>query len=547
MNGSRRWWGLAVVALGLAMIILDGTIVGVALPTIIKELNLDLSTAQWVNSLYNVVFAALLLTFGALGDRFGRRTTFLVGLVVFVAGSLLAANAGAGGALIAARAVQGLGGALILPSTLSTVNATFQGKERAAAFGVWGAVMAGAAAVGPLLGGWLTEYHSWQWVFYINVPLGAVVFLGGVLVVANTRSETQRVGTDIPGPLLSAVAFGGLVFGIIEGPDIGWWAPIQDLPIGLWTWSTAAVVSAAPVALALGVVGLVAFVAWEHHRAQTDQSAILDLTLFAIPTFSWGNTTAAMVAVGEFSLVFVLPLLLINAMGLSTIQAGLVLFAMAFGAFLSGAMARHLADRYTPAGVVLIGLVMEVVGVVAMALLLSASASVWAVSPPLVLYGLGLGLASAQLTSTVLVDVPVAQSGQGSATQSTVRQVGSAMGAALGGLGLSTALGGGEIARLQDLGVAADQAKQLAEATASSAGSIIPAIRSGAMAQVPNPEAVAAALADGFVTATQVSLAITAAFLLLGLLGATRVARAARADPADPAGADDDTPAQSPR
>ncbi len=162
------WIGLWVLALALAMIVLDGTIVGVSLPVIISDLDLSLTEAQWVNSLYSVVFAGLLLTFGRLGDRFGRRRLMILGVAIFMLGSIMAALSGAGGLLIASRAVQGVGGALVLPSTLSTVNATFRGKDRAAAFGVWGAVMSGAAAIGPLLGGFLTKVAAWPWIFWVN-------------------------------------------------------------------------------------------------------------------------------------------------------------------------------------------------------------------------------------------------------------------------------------------------------------------------------------------------------------------------------------------
>ena len=169
------------------MIVLDGTIVGVALPVIIADIGLDLTDAQWVNSLYAVLLAALLLSTGKLADRWGRKLLFQVGLVVFVGGSILAAMADAAGPLIAARAVQAIGAALIMPSTLSTVNAVFRGKYRGAAFGVWGAVISGAAAVGPLAGGALTQWASWHWIFLVNIPLGAAVFIAGLLTVPETK------------------------------------------------------------------------------------------------------------------------------------------------------------------------------------------------------------------------------------------------------------------------------------------------------------------------------------------------------------------------
>ena len=170
---DHKWAGLFVLATALSMIVLDGTIVGVALPTIIEDLHLDLGDAQWVNASYSVVFAALLLTAGRLGDRLGRRNMLLGGVVVFLAGSLLASQADDAGTLIVARLIQGVGGAFVLPATLSTVNATFRGKDRAVAFGIWGAVISGMAAVGPLLGGWLTTSFTWPWIFLVNLPIGS--------------------------------------------------------------------------------------------------------------------------------------------------------------------------------------------------------------------------------------------------------------------------------------------------------------------------------------------------------------------------------------
>ena len=194
---SRRdWFGLAVLSVGLGLIVLDGTIVGVALPAIIADLHLDLTDAQWVNSLYAVLLAALLFSTGNLADRWGRKRLFLAGLVVFVGGSLLAAAASGGGMLIGARAVQAVGAAFIMPSTLSTVNAVFRGRHRAAAFGVWGPVISGAAAIGPLAGGALTQWTSWHWIFLVNLPLGAVVFVAALLTVPETRGEKKRPGKE---------------------------------------------------------------------------------------------------------------------------------------------------------------------------------------------------------------------------------------------------------------------------------------------------------------------------------------------------------------
>ena len=435
------WIGLWVLALALAMIVLDGTIVGVSLPVIIRDLDLSLTEAQWVNSLYSVVFAGLLLTFGRLGDRFGRRRLMILGVGIFMFGSVLAALSGAGGLLIGARAIQGVGGALVLPSTLSTVNATFRGRDRAAAFGVWGAVMSGAAAVGPLLGGVLTKFADWPWIFWVNIPLGIAVIIAALFFVHETRADIHGTGFDLAGPILSALGFGALVFGLIEGTNLGWWTPKAELGIGPWTWPGDAVISPVPVAIALGAIIIALFVWREARRSRSDLSAMLDTSLFRIPTFSWGNITAGLVAVGEFLLVFILPLHLTTSLGLDVLGAGYVLAAMAAGAFVAGALARHLADRFGSPNVVVLGLGLELVGLAGTALMVSMNQSAWLVALVLLPYGLGLGLASAQLTSTVLADVPVDQSGSGSAVQSTVRQVGSALGSAVGGTVLAIALG----------------------------------------------------------------------------------------------------------
>ena len=528
---KREWLGLAVLSIGLGLIVLDGTIVGVALPTIIEDLHLNLTDAQWVNSLYAVLLAALLLSTGNLADRWGRKRLFLVGIVVFVGGSLLAAAASSAGLLIGARAVQAVGAAFIMPSTLSTVNAVFRGKYRAAAFGVWGAVISGAAAVGPLAGGALTQWTSWHWIFLVNLPLGALVFIAAIFTVPETRGGTKRPGFDVDGALLSAIGFGALVFAVIEGPDLGWWTPKNDLTLFGWVWSRDAAISAVPVAFAIAVVALILFALWERHREKVKRSALLDLDLFTFSTFSWGNLTAAMVAVGEFAIIFILPLYLINALGLDVMGAGLVLAAMAVGAFLSGAAARHLAAKFGSPGTVLIGLGLEVFGVLVLALIIHSTTPGWLVAIPLTVYGLGLGLASAQLTGTVLQDIPVEVSGQGSATQSTVRQIGSALGTAFAGAALSTSLALTLPSALSSAGLTGAAADKLADATRQSAGTTITQLRAqGSHSELGDHTATAVdALSAGFTDGSRWALLIATAFLALGFIGALRLKRAAAA------------------
>ena len=543
----NKWAGLGVLAAGLSMIVIDGTIVAVSLPTIIADLHLDLNQAQWVNSLYSVVLAALLLTSGRLGDRFGRRKLFIIGVVLFMAGSIFAALSVGATGLILSRVVQGIGGAAVLPATLSSVNSTFFGKDRATAFGIWGAVISGMAAIGPLLGGWLTSSFAWQWIFIVNIPLGLAVLVGAVLFVPETRSPNDDSGLDVVGLLLSAVGFGLFVFAVIEGPTLGWWSASSALHLGPFNWPGDALISVVPITLAVSIIALLGFILWEKSRATRNQSAILDLTLFRVRTFSWGNIVAATVAIGEFGLLLVLPLYLINILGLGTLTTGFVLAAMALGAFFSGASARHLSARMGPPRVVILGLALETAGVLALGLFITKATSIWLIAALLVVYGLGLGLASAQLTGTVLADIPTALSGQGSATQSTVRQLGSALGSAIMGSLLAHFAFTQATSQLGAVpGLPGSQVAPLAGQLRDSAGGVVPQLAqlgtSGPLGTA-GPAAVDA-LSSSFAQAVSASVLGAAAFLLLGLVGSFFVAAAARKTAAAPAAQKADTAAK---
>ncbi|NTW40704.1 MAG: MFS transporter, partial [Cellulomonadaceae bacterium] len=200
----HRWWALATVALGVSLIIMDATVVNVALPVVITDLTLSPTQAEWMNTAYSLAFAALLLTLGRLGDLYGRRRLFGVGMAVFVLASVAAGSSATGSTLIAARLVQGVGAAMILPATLSTLNAVFRGRERAIAFAVWGSTIGGMAAVGPLVGGWLTTDVSWRWAFWLSIPVGLLVLAGIMTVVPETRDDTSPRGLDLGGVALSS-------------------------------------------------------------------------------------------------------------------------------------------------------------------------------------------------------------------------------------------------------------------------------------------------------------------------------------------------------
>ena len=197
-SGRGRWLGLVMLSLGVSMIIVDATIVNVAVPSIIRDLDIDLQQAEWINTIYALVFAAFLVTFGRIGDVIGAPVMYLGGLALFIGASVLAGLAQTGEMLIARGFFQGLGGAAILPATQSILNANFRGRDRAIAFGIWGSVIGGMAAVGPLLGGWLTTYVSWRWAFYINVPIGLIAIIGTLVYIRESKDEHAKPGLRLP-------------------------------------------------------------------------------------------------------------------------------------------------------------------------------------------------------------------------------------------------------------------------------------------------------------------------------------------------------------
>ena len=443
-GGRGRWLGLAMLSLGVSMIIVDATIVNVAIPSIIKDLGLDSTSAEWINAIYTLVFATLLVTLGRMGDVLGRRAMYLAGLVVFVSASMVAGLATSGEMLIGARLVQGIGGAMILPSTQSILNANFQGRDRAIAFGIWGAVIGGMAAIGPLLGGWLTTNLSWNWAFYINLPIGILAILGTLKYIGESRDENTKLGFDLPGFILITLGLGGVIFGLIEGRTYGWWAPNPARPFTVagWTWPSTTI-SIIPVMIGLGIAALVLFSIVEIRRERAGKFFLFDFSLWGYRAFRFGNLAGTIVSLGEFGLLFALPLFLQAVIGYSAFETGLVFLSLAVGAFFAAPLSATIARRFGPRRAVNVGMALEVVGIFFTTILISPTTSGFLLAVPLFVYGIGVGLATAQLTSIVLSDVPPERSGLASGTNSTMRQVGSALGVAILGTVLFASLASG--------------------------------------------------------------------------------------------------------
>lgn len=505
----RRWAGLVFISIAVSLIIVDSTIVNVAIPAIVDDLGISSTEVQWVQEAYTLVFAALLLVFGSIADRIGRKRMLLIGVVIFAASSILAALSTSGGMLIAARFVQGVGGAMILPTTLSLINATFRGRERGIAFAVWGSTIGGMAAVGPLLGGWLTTAFSWHWAFGINIPLGILIFAGVMLTVAESRgTDTRR--TDAVGAVLSVITMAALVFGLIEGRNYGWWTTDGPLELAAVTWPWG--LSPVPIALAIAVLGLIAFIAWGLRRRRLGRSTLLSFDLFRIPSFRNGNIAATIVSLGEFGVILALPLWLQFVLGFDALQTGFVLLALAIGSFVASGVAGAASGKIAPVWVVRAGLIAEIIGIGGLGFVITPDANWVLLLPFLFVYGLGVGLATAQLTGVVLADVPVAEGGQASGTQSTARQVGAALGIAVLGTILFTSTSAALTASLDDQGVPAAQRDQVVSSVVDSAGGAIAGLRAD-----PTTAQIADAAAQAFSDGTRYATWAAAGFLVIGL------------------------------
>ncbi len=498
---AHRWWALAAIAVGTSLVIMDATIANVALPVVIEDLGLDATQAQWMNAIYALVFAALMLTSGRLGDLYGRKLMFGAGLVIFGAASIFAGSSTGPLMLIGARLVQGIGAAMVLPATMSSINALFRGRDRGIAFAVYGSCIGGMAAVGPLVGGWLATDVSWRWAFWLNIPFGVLAFLIALRHLPETRERGLRRGIDVPGTALATVGLAAVTFGLIEASTYGWLRQHDG--------------SMSPIPLFIGGgIALMGLFVWvEQRREHAGRTVLTHLALFAIPRFRWGILAACIVALGEFGLLFTLPLLLQGAMGYSALGTGWLVLALALGTFASSGLTPRLTTRLGPRAVVRAGLALEAIAVGGLALALPAGT--WPLAGLLCLYGVGVGLATAQLTNVILVGVPVARSGEASGLNTTFRQLGSALGVALLGGLLITSLSTVTDSRLADAGVPDAPRAQIVTAVHQSVGAAIPGLQADPATAQAGQVAAAA-----MVHAAKLTTGAAAGVLALGL-GAT--------------------------
>ena len=439
-KSPNRWIGLVFISMAVSLVIIDGTIVNTIFPNIIQDLRLSSAQVQWVQESYVLVFASLLIVFGSLSDRWGHRRLLIIGIVIFMFASVWASFATDDTTLILARVEQGIGGAMVLPTTLSLVNASFHGRERAIAFAVWGSTIGGMVAVGPLFGGWLATSFTWRAAFMVNVPLGLIILIGLLIFVRESKVVESVGRIDFVGAGISVVMFATLVFGLIEGRNFGWWLvnPTREFSLFGWKWAKEGI-SVIPLVLAISALAFALFYVWTRKRQAAEKSVLFDLSLFRISSFRNGSIAALIISMGEFGLIFALPLWLQNIQGLSAIETGLVLLWLAGGAFIASAFGGALNQKLSPVTSIRIGVILEVIGAAGIAYVASISSGWASLAPFLAIYGVGVGLATAQLTGVIMAEISDDRAGQASGLQSTVRQVGSALGIAVLGTTLFSA------------------------------------------------------------------------------------------------------------
>jgi len=422
---------LLVLSLSLAIIVIDATIVIVALPQIQRDFNITLKDLEWITSLYALIFGSFLLTWGKLSDEYGRKRIFVAGISVFIVGSIIDGFSLDLSQMLVGRVLQGFGAAMASPSTLSILTTTFTGKSRNVAFGIWGATAGAAAVLGPVLGGYFTTYVSWRWAFFINIPIGVTALVGAALVIRETRFKDPKYTTDYPGLILITIGLASVLFGLIEAQTYGWLAPNEAFSVGSFSWATSNPISLPLVSMIFGVVLLGIFTSYEIRRARKGLVPLFDFSLLKYKGFRYGLFTVTIVAMGEFGAVFIISIFLQTVKGLSAINAGLTFLPMAISVFIFAPIAGVLATKFGPKWIITTGMLLEAIALFSMSQVISISNPVYYLYPILVIYGAGVGLAISQVTSTVLMSIPWQKAGVGSGANNTVRQIGSAFGIAV--------------------------------------------------------------------------------------------------------------------
>lgn len=400
-----KWAVLAVICFALFMILLDVTIVNIALPSIMKDFNVSLASIEWIMNIYVLIFAALLLTLGKLGDLFGRKKLFMIGLVIFTLASLGCSITPNFSGLLISRGIQAIGAACMLPATLSILNVEFSAGERGLALGAWGAVAGAANALGPIIGGALVDAASWRWIFVINLPIGIGALIAAWFIVRESTNEKSDRHIDIPGVLIITAALFCLTYALVEGQKYGWTS------VTILALFTAA------------LVGIIVFVFIELKK----KNPLAQLRLFKNRSFTAGNIVGLVINFGMIGVIFLLVLYLQIVLKISALTAGLWLLPLALAVMVVAPLAGRLTDLIGGRWILFAGTLISALGFYLMSDL-SGVTSWTDLLIPLILSGAGIGAVMAPVTTVIMASTPVQESGMGAGILSTTRQIGAVMG-----------------------------------------------------------------------------------------------------------------------
>jgi EmrB/QacA subfamily drug resistance transporter len=517
---------LSVLCLGFFMILLDTTIVNIAIPDMIDRLHASLDQILWVVNAYILVYAVLLITAGRLGDLFGPKRLFLIGMAIFTLASAACGFATTPGQLIAARVAQGLGGALLTPQTLSVLTMIFPPAKRGAAFGIWGAVAGVATVAGPTLGGFIVTHWGWSWIFFVNVPIGVVALvLAAVIMPDITLNQRHRL--DLIGTALVTAGLFLVTFGLIEGQPHDWgdvWGPVTI-----------------PEVIAAGVVVLVLFVIQQY--LQRAGEPLIPFTIFRNRNFSVMNFVVAAIGFGMLGLFLPLVIFLQSVLGLSALQAGLTIAPMSLISMFLAPVAGRMSDRIGGKYILLVGLTLFAGGMGIVIASTHPDMSRWDLLPGLLVAGVGISMTFAPLQTVAMHDIEPQMAGAASGLINTTRQLGAVIGSAAVGALLQNQLA----VKLAD--AAREHASQLppqvvARFTHASGTNLeVGAGQNGVdLGGAQIPPAVAKAIADtfhqGFTDAMRVSLILPIAVLAVAALSCLLVRDTKRSSPPAPTAAD---------
>lgn len=441
LTPARKWGVLVVLSLALAVIILDTTILNVALSAIIRDLKTDIQSIQWVITAYSLIMAALTITGGRLGDIFGRKKMFMFGALLFAVGSFIASISTSVPMLISGESIiEGIGAALMMPATASLLMANFQGRERVIAFGVWGGIAGAAAALGPILGGYLTTHYDWRWGFRVNLFVVTALLIGS-MIIPESHDTQEKPELDLLGVGLSASGLLSLVFGIIEASRYGWWHAKEIFTVRAHEFAMPWGLSVVPFFMLLGLLILAVFVWWENRREAADHTPLVSMKLFQNRQFTSGILTTSVMSLGQTGLIFALPVFLQSVRGLNAFDTGLALLPMSLALLIVAPLSAAVSKKISAKFLISFGLILNVFAYVVLYRTLGVDTTRVDLIPGLALFGVGMGLVMSQINNLTLSAVSVQQAGEASGVNNTLRQVGSTLGSAIIGTILIGTLG----------------------------------------------------------------------------------------------------------